>query len=181
MILRRLRVTAGFYISGFLMLAGCTLGAHAGQVAASDTVTRAEMYATIGGAGAVVIGAIWVLLTTINGKTEKTLTDAVNRLEFAVEKLVDGLTLHNVDPLAHTAASEHNHNPMNDKLDKLDSRQQEIYHVVVGLKAEHDLIRSEEDEVCSILRARRTAEAKKRSGDPAGFDGVPLRETKSTD
>ena len=178
MILRRLRLRAGFYISGFLMLAGCTLGAHATQVAASDAVTRAEMYATIGAAGAVVIGALWVLLTTINGKTEKTLSDAVNRLEFAVEKLVDGLTLHNVDPLAHTAASEHNHNPMNEKLDKLDQRQQDIYRVVVGLKAEHDLIRSEEDELCSILRARRAAEAKKRTADPADFDGRPLRENK---
>ena len=178
MILRRLRLRAGVYISGFLTLAGCTLGAHATQVAASDAVTRAEMYATIGGAGAVVIGAIWVLLTTINGKTEKTLSDAVGRLEYAVGQMVEGLTRHNVDPLAHTAASEHNHGPMNEKLDKLDSRQQEIYHVVVGLKAEHDLIRSEEDELCSILRARRAAEEKRRAADPADFDGRPLRENK---
>lgn len=178
MILRRLRLRAGFYISGFLMLAGCTLGAHAGQVAASDTVTRAEMYATIGGAGAVVIGAIWVLLTTINGKTEKTLSDAVNRLEFAVEKLVDGLTLHNGDPLAHTAASEHNHGPMNEKLDKLAEQQRATHAVVVGLKAEHDLIRSEEDELCTILRARKQAEARKRADDPASFDARSLRENK---
>ena len=175
MIIRDLRYRAPVYLSALLLLMGIALVARATQ-----PVTQSEMrsfvYETIAAAAVLVVGAFWILLTTINGRTERTLTEAVNRLESAVQKLIVGLEAHNSDPLAHSAASEHNHSPMNDKLDLMDERQQKIHDIVLGLKAEHDLIRSEEDELCAILRRRK--EEPRRKSDPEGFDASKERGNK---
>lgn len=141
----RLRLRAGIYISAAMMLAGISLVAQAAQA-----VTRSEMesfvLATIGVAGVVVFSAFWVLLNTINGRSERALLGSVTRLELAVEKLLIAMDAHNNNPMAHTAASEHNHGPMNKKMDAIEEKLDQLL-------MEHRVIRGSEDEVCALVRS----------------------------
>lgn len=107
----RLRMRAGVYISGILLLLGLALAAQA-----TTNVTRSEMesfvLAALGGAGVVVFGAFWILLITISGRSEKALMKSVERLENAVAAFAAALAAHDNSPYAHQSASEHNHGPI---------------------------------------------------------------------
>ncbi len=123
MILRRLRARVP-------VLCALALLAGAGTVLATVPITQSQMesfvYRTMAGviSTALLIGAgviAWLLARDrdINGK----------RFDDLATDIREALALfgaHNGDPFAHTAASEHNHAPMNaqrqrieDKLDKL--------------------------------------------------------------
>jgi hypothetical protein len=176
-IIQSLRFRAPLYLAVTLFLAGFALTAKA-TTPVLESQMKAFVYWTLAVVLFAVLGSAAAFISYLDARRERAFDIAIGRLEAGVERAFAAIAAHDNNSLAHTAASEHNHSPMNEKLDRLDQRQQEIYHVVLGLKAEHDLIRSEEDELCSILRARRAAEIKRRSADPPEFDARPLRETK---
>lgn len=181
MIIRRLRAQAGIYVSALLLCAGVAL--------ANDPVTQSQMrsfvYETVGGAAVLVLVSFWALLIFFNARaersleaaitalketnddTKKALTDSVNKLEFGIEKMLDGLHLHAVDPLAHPAASEHNHGPMNEQSKRIEQKLDQLI-------LEHRVIRGSEDEVCKFVRSMATA-SPKRADDPPDFDGTKRR------
>lgn len=117
----RLRARSGLYLSALLLLAGVSLTARATQ-----PVTRSEMesfvYVTLAvGAGAL-IGAVWTLLSYHLGRLERMFETGVSRLEASQARAHELLRIHNEDEHAHTAASEHNHVPLEVRLDGIDER-----------------------------------------------------------
>lgn len=164
MIIRRLRHASPYLISLGLLMGGSTaLIGQATQAAIEPHVTRAELYATIGGAGAVIFGALWVLLRAQNADMKGDLHGAVARLEGAVALYFDALRAHDDNPHAHCTASEHNHAPMERKMDHLAER----FDALV--------------EECRVNRCavghRDPANSPhpRRDGDPDTFDGRGLR------
>ena len=165
--IRRLRLRAGVYVSAMLLLVGFACAAMA-----TDPITKSQAEAMIdsrlAAAGVLVFGAFWVLLLTFTGRQEKALTASILRLEVAVASFTKALADHDASPLAHTAASEHNHDPMNAQADRIEEK-------LDSLIMEHRVIRGTEDEVCSVIRS--LANQKR---DPAGSPR-PKRATDSGD
>lgn len=180
MILRRLRLRAGIYISALLLFAGLALG-----VQATQPVTRSEMesfvFTTLAGAGIAVVGSFWVLLQSTIGRTEKAADVRLERVEKLVGDLVAAMKAHHEDPLAHPAGSANRIDPINARLDELREALQQTHDVVTALHAEHQVIRGTEDEVCAVIRSlagkRDPNESPKprRKDDPSGTDNRPLR------
>ena len=67
-------------------------------------------------------GAFWLLLTTFNSRLEKAFDAGIKRLEENQARYFDALRLHDESEHAHTAASEHNHGPMQEQLDRLETQ-----------------------------------------------------------
>lgn len=155
--IRSLRRRARLVLSGVLLLAGCSLGAHAAGAAAVDGVSRSEMYLTLGAAGVVTFGAFWTLLGS-----------AMSRMEASVNGLVRAMELHQADQDAHPPAISTKTRPILDTLQRLDTKQDEVREALAGLLAEHRLIRASGCTDCAVLRARKDAE-------PAPRDGVERR------
>ena len=173
MILRRLRLRAGIYVSALLLLVGLALAARA-----TEPITKSQAEAMIdsrlAAAGVLVFGAFWVLLLTFTGRQERALTASILRLEAAVASFTKALADHDASPLAHTAASEHNHDPMNAQAGRIEEK-------LDALILEHRVIRGTEDEVCHAIRSlanqkRSPADSPnpKRKTD-SGDDYTPLR------
>lgn len=116
MIFCRLRARIGIYTSAILLLVGAAVAAQA-----TDPITRSQAESMMDGrlaaAGVLVFGAFWVLLLTISGRSEKALVASIQRLEKAVATFADALARHDESPFAHRAASEHNHLPLEAKID----------------------------------------------------------------
>lgn len=165
MIFCRMRAMAGVYLSAMLLLVGMSLAAHATQAVVEAGVSRAEMYATIGGTGAAILGAFWLLLGSHTSRMEK-----------SVEALVSVMKEHHSDPMAHPAGSATRINPVMDKLDKLAESIAATHTEVVALRAEHNVIRDSEQEVCAMvkvmkdLRGAVSAASPRRDGDEPGSD-----------
>lgn len=160
--IRRIRLRTPVYVSACLLLAGLTLGAQGTQA-----VTRPEMESfvlmTIGGAGAVMFAAFWILLNALVGRIERTLTKSISEIADNQARGFNALRWHDESPHAHRAASEHNHAPMERKMDHLAER----FDALV--------------EECRIGRCavghRDPANSPhpRREGDPEEFDGRGLR------
>jgi ABC-type nickel/cobalt efflux system permease component RcnA len=174
----RLRLRIGVYISALLLFGGFALVAQATQA-----VTRSEMesfvLATIGAAGVLVFAAFWVLLNTINGRSERALLSSVNRLEHAVDKLLASMEAHDQNPLAHAAAGEHNHRPMNEQLDRLEAQLTATAQMLDALIRDHNRIQRAEGDICHALeeiRKRNPADSPKpRRKDDSRDDYTALR------
>lgn len=159
--MRRLRLRAGVYTSALMMLCGLSLAARA-----TETITRSQAQAMIDGrlaaAGVLVFGAFWVLLLTISGRSEKALSASILRLEAAVERFTNDLMAHNGSEFAHTAAAEHNHKKMDERM--------------AAIKAELD----EHVEFClthqCAFGSRQPTDSPyhRRKEDPEGFDATKL-------
>jgi hypothetical protein len=124
-VIPRLRCRAGIYLSAMLLLVGMAL-----SVAANEPITRSQAEAMIdarlGAAGVLVVGAFWVLLLTISGRSERALTASIVRLEAAVTKFTNDLAAHDSSPYAHRAASEHNHGPLEARLGDMEKKLDKI-------------------------------------------------------
>jgi hypothetical protein len=155
-----IRARAGAVVSGALLLAGCSLGAHAAGVAGSDAVSRAELYGTLGAAGVVVFAAFWTLLGSHTA-----------RMERIVEGLVESVNAHQSSDEAHPKAIQTRSRPILDKLESLDGKLDETREVMATLLAEHRMIRASEAEICRLVRR-----APKRAGDPEDVDYAEIRE-----
>ena len=156
----RLRARSGLYLSALLLLAGVSLTARATQ-----PVTRSEMesfvYVTLAvGAGAL-IGAVWTLLSYHLGRLERMFETGVSRLEASQARSHELLRTHNEDAHAHTAASEHNHGPMQEQLDRLETQ--------VGT-----ILRDCEALTCG-KRDPAASSSRRRASDPEGEDHAEER------
>lgn len=140
--IREIRSAAGTIVSAALLIAGCGLGAHAAGVAASEGVSRAELYGTLGAAGVVVFAAFWTLLTS-----------STSRMERSVDGLVKAIEMHQVDAEAHPRAITSRSRPLLEKLESLDAKQDEVREALAMLIAEHRVIRGVEDDVCKFVRS----------------------------
>jgi len=158
-ILRRLRTRAGLYLSGLLVFCGLSLVAQATQ-----TVTRSEMeafvYSTLavaalatltGGAGILA----WILARDRSLQREhlSQIITEISELASGLNGEIKALATHDDDPYAHRAASEHNHGPMDKKLDALDRKVDAILLDCEGRAC------SGRDPAASPYRRRRTDEA----------------------
>jgi len=146
-------------------------------------VTREEMREFVWtaiasvGLGAILIGAgliAWIMQRdrSLQQASIDLVVAATDRLTDKIELAIGMLARHNEDPLAHTAASEHNHGPMNAQIDRIEEK-------LDSLIMEHRVIRGAEDEVCAALRdlrRRNPAEPPKvKRADDSGDDYTPLR------
>lgn len=172
MIIRRLRYSAPVYVSAFLLLVGISLVAHATQPM-TESQTKAFVFETVAAAGVVMFGSFWILLNTLVNRVERSLSSHVDRIEKALDDALSGMKDHDDNPRAHSAASEHNHKPMNDQMTQIESKLDQLI-------LEHRIIRGSEDEVCKFVRSMAThrdpkdSPKPKREGD-SGDDYTPLR------
>ncbi len=155
----RLRLRAGLYLSAILAFVGVSLAAQATQ-----TVTRSEMeafvYSTLavaalatltGGAGILA----WILARDRSLQREhlSQIITEISELASGLNGEIKALATHDDDPYAHRAASEHNHGPMDKKLDALDRKVDAILLDCEGRAC------SGRDPAASPYRRRRTDEA----------------------
>lgn len=163
----RLRLRAGLYLSVLLAFAGVSLAAQATQA-----VTRSEMeafvYSTLavaalatltGGAGILA----WILARDRSLQREHLaqIITAISELETGLNGAIKALATHDDDPYAHRAASEHNHCPMDKKLDELDRKVDAILLDCEG-------------RACSG-RDPSASPSRRRATDPDGADHTPER------
>ena len=178
----RIRRSAPWLIVAVLYLCGVTLALYAAGPA--DPLTRDEMktfvYEALATSGVLIIGVAagllaWILARDreINGRRLDMLaqgfSDIAANVHESMTRAIDALEKHNGNPLAHTAASEHNHGPMNDKLDAVEEKLDDLI-------AEHRLIR--DTERCLLKSMKRDpadSPNPRRVGDPPGFDGTKHR------
>lgn len=150
MILCRLRRRAGLYLSAILLLAGVSLTARATQ-----PVTYSQMesfvYVTIAAAAGLLLGAVWTLLSYHLGRLERLFKDSIERLENAEGATREALRLHNESEHAHTAASEHNHGPMNAQMDRIEQQGTKTAELLNQLIRDHNRIQQEEGAICAAL------------------------------
>lgn len=162
MILCRLRTRIGVYLSGLLLLVGAAL-----TMQATETITRSQAQAMMDGrlaaAGVLVFGAFWVLLLTISGRSEKALLGSIQRLEAAVADFKRLLDTHDGSEYAHTAASEHNHKPLEAKID---ATKKDLDNFIDWCRT-HQCV--------GIPRDPTASPHPRRSDDPPMFDGTDRR------
>lgn len=181
--IRKMRVRAGLYMSILLTFTGCAVTAHAQQQVAAG-ITHAEMrafvYSTLAIAGLAVVGGVagilaWVLARDRDLQRQAQ-RETISRLEAALIEIAAGLGKairaledHNDSPYAHPSASEHNHAPMNAQMDAIEGKLDQLIE-------EHREINAG----CYLQSHRNPKDSPhpKREGDPAGFDGRPLRGNK---
>ena len=177
----RIRRTAPWIIVAGLYMLGVTLALYAAD---PSPITRDEMksfvYEALATSGVIVIGVAagllaWILARDreINGRRldqiAQGLSDIATGMQASLSRAIEALEAHNGNPLAHTAASEHNHGPMNGKLDAVEEK-------LDSLIAEHRLIR--DTERCLMTSMRRDPSDSphpRRVDDPPGFDGTKHR------
>lgn len=167
MILVRIRTLAGLYLSGLLVFCGLSLAAQATQ-----PVTRSEMesfvYSTLAVAALAVLSGgggmiAWILARDRSLQRENLdqIITAISALATGLNRAVRALEQHDDDPYAHRAASEHNHGPMDKKLDALDRKVDAILLDCEG-------------RACSG-RDPSASPSRRRATDPDGADHTPER------
>ena len=187
--MKSMRRSAPWLIVAGVYLLGVSVALYAADPNVYPTaVTREEMksfvYEALATSGVLVIGVAagllaWILARDreISGKRldqiAQGLSDIASGMHASMNRAIEALEAHNGNPLAPTAASEHNHGPMKDQTDRIEEKLDKLF-------LEHRIIRSSEDEVCALIRAsqkRDPADSPKprREGDPEGFDGTKHR------
>ena len=165
--IRRLRCRAGLYLSGIILFVGVALAAQATQ-----PVTRSEMEAFVysqlaiaglavltGGAGVLA----WILARdrTLQREAQAQIITAISELAQGLNRAIRALEDHNDSKYAHAAASEHNHEPLVERIDEIDHKVDAI-------------LRDCEARACGPRDPMRS-ERVRRASDPLDFDGRPER------
>lgn len=114
----RLRARAALYLAICLFLGGWSLTAMATQPVLESHM-KEFVYWTFGVGAFALLGAAGAFVSHLMARMEKSIDASIARLEKTVEILGNDLIGHNASPFAHTAASEHNHDPMNEKVSAL--------------------------------------------------------------
>ena len=171
--IRRLRLRAPLHIAVLLFVTGYTL-----TLAATQPVLESHMrefvYWTLGVVLFTVLGSAAAFISYLNSRMERSFEKAIARLEASVAQAFDLMHSHDANPLAHIAAGEHNHGPMNEQSNRIEAK-------LDALIMEHRIIRGTEDEVCSAIRAlghqKRdpAASPNPKRKDDSGDDYRPLR------
>ena len=165
--IRRIRLRAGLYLSGLVLFVGVALAAHATQ-----PVTRSEMesfvYAQLAVSAVAVLGGgagilAWILARDRSLQREHLaqIISAISDLASGLNRAIRALEDHDKSPYAHAAASEHNHAPLDERLDELDHKIDAI-------------LRDCETRVCGPRDPMASGRVR-RASDPEGFDGRPER------
>ena len=170
--IRRLRLRAPLHIAVLLFVTGYTL-----TLAATQPVLESHMrefvYWTLGVVLFTVLGSAAAFISYLNSRMERSFEKAIGRLEASVAQAFDLMHFHDANPLAHIAAGEHNHGPMNAQAERIEQK-------LDALILEHRVIRGTEDEVCHAIRSlaqkRDPADSPKpRRQTDSGTDYTPLR------
>jgi len=128
----RLRTRAGLYLSGLLLFCGISLAAKA-----TTPVTRSEMesfvYSTLAVAALAVLSGGGGMIAWILARDRALQREHLSQIITAISELATGLNgavraleSHNGDPYAHPVASEKNHGPLEDKIDSIGAKVDEI-------------------------------------------------------
>lgn len=165
--IRRIRLRAGLYLSGLVLFVGVALAAQATQ-----PVTRSEMEAFVysqlaisalavltGGAGILA----WILQRdrALQREAQAQIITAISDVAQGLNRAIRALEDHNDSKYAHAAASEHNHEPLVERIDEIDRKVDMI-------------LRDCEGRECGARDPMRS-ERVRRASDPADFDGRPER------
>lgn len=173
----RLRARAALHLAVVLFFGGWSLTAMATQA-----VLRSQMesfvYWVFGVGAFALLGAGGAFVSHLMTRMERSMDTAISRLEKAVEITGNDLLAHNNAPLAHVAASEHNHGPMTRQSDRIEEKVDELTRVLHDLVRDHNRIQGQEGEICSALaelRRRNPADSNPKRKDDSGPDYTPLR------
>jgi len=177
-VILRLRARVPVYLSAMLMLFAVALAVDA-QPAAPPPPTWPEISLAIwlryGAAVATSIGATWVLLAGYERRQDARHNDTMRALATAADRLRQ----HNEEPTAHDAASRHNHGPMNEQSDRIETKVDEIGLKLHDLIRDHNRIQSQEGDICTALADLRRRDPKDsphpRRATDSGDDYTPLR------
>lgn len=126
--MRHFRRAAPVVVAVLVVLLGLPLTITAADAAVTRSEMEAFVFAIIGTATVTVFGAVWVLLNAIVGRAERTFSATAERVEASVAKVAEALAAHDTSPWAHRAASEHNHQPIVEAIDRLEAKVEEILH-----------------------------------------------------
>lgn len=174
MILCRLRARVPVYLSALLMLFAVALAVDA-QPATTAPPTWPEISLAIwlryGAAVATSIGATWVLLAGYEKRQDARHAETMKALAVAADRLRQ----HNEEPTAHQAAGEHNHRPMNEQSDRIESKVDALGLDLHDLLRDHNRIQATEGSICTALAELRRRDPQdsphpRRAGDPPGSD-----------
>lgn len=192
MIVRMRCLVPTFTASGLSMLCSLTAFAQAtartnAQAAAEHAELRLWVIVTFLAFTGVILAGIagaYALLSASRDRAVKSEIEA-NRAHVAsnaeqITALVKLFEAHDLSPGAHQAASDHNHDPMNEKLDALAAGQHALGVKLERLYAEHKIIRR--TELCMMNAANLTARrdpsdspSPRRATDPEDFDATHPR------
>jgi len=178
MILCRLRARVPVYLSAGLMLLAVSLAVDAAPDA-TPPLTWSEISLAIwvryGAAVATSIAATWVLMAGYERRQDARHAETMKALATAADRL----RLHNEDEGAHLAASRHNHGPMNEQADRLETKVDQIGLDLHDLIRDHKRIQETEGSVCEALHELRQRDPKAsphpRRKTDSGTDYTPLR------
>lgn len=144
------RARVPVYLSALLMLCAVALAVDA----APDTgpaPTWPEISLAIwlryGAAVATSIGATWVLMAGYEKRQDARHAETMKALATAADRL----QRHDENPAAHYAASAHNHGPMNEQADRVESKLDDLTMSLHDLIRDHDRIQQTEGAVCEAL------------------------------
>lgn len=177
MILCRLRARVPVYLSAFLMLVAVAMAVDAAPDTAQHPTwpeISLAIWLRYGAAVATSIGATWVLLAGYERRQDARHAETMKALAIAADKL----RVHDESPTAHQAAGEHNHRPMNDQADRVESKVDDIALRLHDLIRDHNRIQAQEGDICtalSELRKRDARDSTPKRKDDSGDDYTPLR------
>jgi len=167
-----LTISLGFFLSGWALTATAT-------TPVLESHMREFVYWTFGVGAFALLGAAGAFTSHLMSRMEKSIDASISRLEKQVEALGMDLIGHNASPLAHQAAGEHNHKPMNDQAGRIEEKVNEISRRLHDLIRDHNRIQEQEGEVCHALAELRRRDPKDsphpRRKDDSGTDYTPLR------
>lgn len=177
--IRRLHARAGqVLVLGTVLILTLTAAAQAAKVSyvTTEEMHRFVVVTFLSGAG-VVLGGLAVVFSMVSGARDKEMRAAIAANTKAVADLAEMFRAHHLDADAHPAGSRARIDPINEKLDELREKQEEIHLNLTALVAEHHQIRKSEDALCRVLANRdpKASPHPKRGDDPPDFDGRGLR------
>ena len=184
-----MRRSAPWLIITGLYLLGVTLALYA--AGPSDPLTRDEMksfvYEAIATSGVLVIGVAagllaWILARDreINGRRldqiAQDISDIASGLHASMSRAIEALEAHNNSPFAHGPASEHNHQPLIAKVDKMEAEIERVDLDLDKLKnAMEEFIRFCKSHQCALGQRNPKDSPKPKRSTDSGADYTALR------
>lgn len=174
----RLRARVPVYLSALLMLCAVAMAVDAAPTQ-DQHPTWPEISLAIwlryGAAVATSIGATWVLLAGYERRQDARHAETMKALSVAADRLRQ----HNEEPTAHQVAGEHNHRPMNEQSDRIESKVDDIGLRLHDLIRDHNRIQGQEGDICSalaeLLRRNPSDSPRPKRASDSGDDYTPLR------
>jgi len=177
-ILCRLRARVPVILSALIMLCAVALAVDASpttQGAPTWPEISLAIWLRYGAAVATSIGATWVLLAGYERRQDARHAETMKALATAADRLRQ----HNEEPTAHQAAGEHNHRPMNEQSDRIETKVDQLCLDLHDLIRDHNRIQDTEGSICTALaelRKRNPADSPNpRRKSDSGEDYRPLR------